>query len=104
MSGDAVSGTRRNGDPAGRVRPPGASFATIADVDDRFRKWLGESYDLDALHVVLAVAAAEQLPGDAAWLLVLSGSGNSKTETVQALAGANALVTSTITSEGALLS
>ena len=34
----------------------------------------------------------------------MSGSGNAKTETVQALAGAGAFVTSTITSEGALLS
>jgi len=35
---------------------------------------------------------------------VISGSGNAKTETVQAPAGAGAVVTSTITSAGALLS
>ena len=34
----------------------------------------------------------------------MSGSGNAKSETVQSLAGAGAIVTSTITSEGALLS
>jgi hypothetical protein len=44
------------------------------------------------------------LPGDPLWLLLVSGSGNAKTETVQALRGAGAHVTSTITSEGALLS
>ncbi len=53
---------------------------------------------------MLAAAAAERLTGDPAWLLVVSGPGNAKTETVQALAGAGALVTSTISSEGALLS
>src|SRR5262249_41822212 len=54
--------------------------------------------------VTLAASAVEQLTGDPLWVLVISGSGNAKTETVQSLAGAGALVTSTITSEGALLS
>ena len=36
------------------------------------------------------------LPGDPLWLLVISGPGSAKTETVQALAGAGAHVTSTI--------
>jgi hypothetical protein len=69
-----------------------------------FQRWLGAEYDLDALDAVLAVAAAERLAGDPAWLLLVSGSGNAKTETVQSLAGSGAHVTSTITSEGALLS
>jgi hypothetical protein len=69
-----------------------------------FRRWLGESYDLTALDAVLAAAAVERLDGDPVWLLVVSGSGNAKTETVSALAGAGAHVTSTVTSEGALLS
>jgi hypothetical protein len=69
-----------------------------------FRKWLDEEYDIDILDAVLATAASERLGGDPLWLLVVSGSGNAKTETVQALAGASAQVTSTITSEGALLS
>jgi len=69
-----------------------------------FRHWLGAEYDLDALDAVLAVAATEQLGGDPPWLLVVSGSGNAKTETVGALAGIGAFVTSTIASEGALLS
>lgn len=80
--------------------PPG----TLDYVHDVYRRWLGDEYDLGALDVVLATAAAERLDGDPVWLLVISGSGNAKTETVGALGGAGAFVTSTITSEGALLS
>lgn len=69
-----------------------------------FQRWLGQSYDLDALDAVLSVAATEQLGGDPPWLLVVSGSGNAKTETVVSLAGLGAHITSTIASEGALLS
>jgi hypothetical protein len=76
----------------------------LAAVHATFIRWLGKGYDLDALDAVLAVAAAERLRGDPAWLLMVSGSGNAKTETVVALAGIGAHVTSTITSEGALLS
>ncbi|BCI83171.1 hypothetical protein MTY66_47960 [Mycolicibacterium sp. TY66] len=68
------------------------------------RKWLGEDYDTDAQDAVLAAAAAERLPGDPLWLLVISGSGNAKTETVQALDGVDAVVISAITSDAALLS
>jgi len=76
----------------------------IAEVHATFRRWLGEGYDLDALDIVLAAATVERLDGDPVWLLLLSGPGNTKTETVQPLTGAGALVISTITSEGALLS
>jgi hypothetical protein len=69
-----------------------------------FRKWLDKDYDIDILDAVLATAASERLGGDPLWLLVISGPGNAKTETVQALAGAGATITSTIASEGALLS
>ena len=77
---------------------------TLADVHTVFRKWLGDGYDKDALNAVLAAAAAERLDGDPLWLLLISGSGNAKTETVQPLTGAGAIMTSTISSEGALLS
>jgi hypothetical protein len=80
------------------------SERSLADVHEVFRKWLGTNYDLGAIEAVLATAAAERLTGDPLWLLLISGSGNAKTETVQALAGAGAIVTSTITSDGALLS
>jgi hypothetical protein len=69
-----------------------------------FRRWLGENYDVDALDAVMAAAAVEDLDGDPLWLLVVSGSGNAKTESVQPLQGAGAHVVSTIASQGALLS
>src|SRR5262249_56798628 len=77
---------------------------TLDEVHIVFRKWFGEGYDTDTIDAVLATAAAERLTGDPLWLLVISGPGNTKTETVQSLAGAGAHVTSTISSEGALLS
>lgn len=77
---------------------------SVSDVHATFARWLGDDYDLQALDIVLAAAAVERLDGDPVWLLLVSGSGNAKTETVGALAGAGAFVTSTITSEGALLS
>ena len=51
----------------------------------------------------MAAAASERLDGDPLWLLIVAGPGGAKTETVQALAGCGAHVTSTIASEGALL-
>jgi hypothetical protein len=69
-----------------------------------FMRWLGKDFETDALDAVLATAAAERLDGDPLWLLLISGSGNAKTETVQALDGVGALVVSAISSEGALLS
>jgi len=82
----------------------GVSGAALENAHAVFRRWLGDSYDTDALDVVLATAACEQLDGDPVWLLVISGSGNAKTETVVALAGIGATIVSTIASEGALLS
>ncbi|MBR1290147.1 hypothetical protein [Bradyrhizobium ottawaense] len=86
--------------PASDTLPP----QSLADVHAVFNKWLGAEYDLDAATAVMAAAASERLPGDPLWLLIVAGSGGAKTETVQALAGAGAYITSTISSEGALLS
>lgn len=77
---------------------------SLSEAEAVFTRWLGKGYDLDAIRVAMAAVAVERLDGDPLWLLIVSGSGNAKTETVQALAGSGALVTSTITSEGALLS
>jgi hypothetical protein len=88
----------------------GAAVANVpvksrADVHKVFIRWLGEEYETITLDAVLAVTAAAKLGGDPAWLLVISGSGNAKTETVQSVSmTANAHVISTIASEGALLS
>lgn len=78
--------------------------ARLRETHDVFTRWLGQEYDVDALDVVLATAAVERLDGDPLWTLLLSGSGNAKTETVAALRDAGAVLTSTIASEGALLS
>jgi hypothetical protein len=82
----------------------GPKITTLAEAHAVFKGWLGDDYDLDALDAMLAAAAVERLDGDPVWLLIISGSGNAKTETVQALSGIGATVVSTITSEGALLS
>jgi hypothetical protein len=76
----------------------------LDDACATFRRWLGDDYDLDAIKATLATAAAGELGGDPLWLLVVSGSGNAKTETVQSAGGAGAHVVSTIASDGALLS
>jgi hypothetical protein len=86
--------------PAENVARPIA----LEEAHSVFVRWLGADYDLDVLDAVLVAAAVERLDGDPAWLLVVSGSGAAKTETVAALAAAGACVTSTIASEGALLS
>jgi hypothetical protein len=70
-----------------------------------FAKWLGDEYDLDALYFTLAVLAVLAVGGDPLWGLLVSGSGNAKTETVQAIFQVpNTHVVSTISSPGALLS
>jgi hypothetical protein len=66
--------------------------------------YFGETYDLEALDIVLAVSAGLQLEGDVAWLLLVAGPATGKTETIQPLAAAGAVMASSISSEGALLS
>jgi hypothetical protein len=65
---------------------------------------LGAEYDISILDAVASAAAAERLGGDPLWLMLVAGSGGTKTETVRSLNGAGALIVSTISSEGALLS
>ena len=77
---------------------------SLDEVHNIFRKHFGKEFDLDALDIMLAVAASQQLDGDPVWRLMVAAPGAAKTEQVQTLAGAGAHVTSTITSEGALLS
>jgi hypothetical protein len=114
----AVKATLKSGIDAGEKEPhpdladqvaaigetPQHPECTLVEVHAVFQKWFGKEYDIDVIDAVLATAAAERLAGDPLWLLVISGPGNTKTETVQSLSGAGAFVTSTITSEGALLS
>lgn len=77
---------------------------TRAEAHAAFRKWMGPEYDTAALDAVAAAVAVERLDGDPLWLLVVSGAGAGKTETVAAAKGAGALIASTITGEAALLS
>jgi hypothetical protein len=85
-------------------RRTGTGRITLDATHTTFTRWLGADYDTDSLDAMLCTLAAHRLGGDPLWLLVVSGSGNAKTETVQAASGAGAIVTSTISSEGALLS
>jgi hypothetical protein len=71
--------------------------------DATFKKWFGESFDLDTSRVVLATAAAERIVGDPLWLLLVGGPGTAKTETMCTLAVMDAEIVSTISSEGALV-
>jgi hypothetical protein len=87
--------------PGARSDIPGHS---LEDVHAVFRRWLGTDYDLAALDAILAAAAVEQLDGDPCWLLVVSGSGAAKTESVVPLAGVGAHIVSTVTGEAALIS
>jgi hypothetical protein len=77
----------------------------LEGVRGTFRDWFGAEYDLAASDLLVSVLAAEKLgDGDPLWALFISGSGNAKTETVQSASGTGALITSTISSDGALLS
>lgn len=76
----------------------------LARTRDTYRRWLGDSYDLGALDVVLCAAATGRLDGDPPWLLMVGGSGAAKTETLMPLGAAGAHIMSTISGEAALLS
>jgi hypothetical protein len=85
---------------------PAAVPITLAEAHAVFRKWLGNDYDTDALDAMLATVAVERFDdgSDPTWMLIIGGPGNAKTETVQACDGLGAIVTSSISSEAALLS
>jgi hypothetical protein len=103
---DAVAASPGASAPPVSLPAPLASSGSspLADAHATFKKWLGATYDLSTFDATACAGAAEKLGGDPLWLIVISGSGNAKTETVQSLSGAGAHITSTITSEGALLS
>jgi hypothetical protein len=86
--------------------PPPVTPVSLDDAHAVFERWLGHDYDTDALDAVIASAAVERFDdgSDPLWLLVVGGPGVAKTETVQSLDGVGAVVTSSIASEGALLS
>jgi hypothetical protein len=78
---------------------------SLKEVHRGYRAAFGDRYDLDAVNMTLAVAAVEKLDGDPVWLLIVSGSGAAKTETIVPLGKCTgAIIVSTISSEGAFLS
>lgn len=82
-----------------------AQPVSLGEVHQGYRTAFGPKYDLDAVDMTLAVAAVGKLDGDPVWLLIVSGSGAAKTETIAPLGYcADAITVSTITSEGAFLS
>jgi Domain of unknown function (DUF3854) len=88
-------------EPAPEPVPP----VSLDEVHRGYRAAFGDRYDLDAVDMTLAVAAVEKLDGDPVWLLIVSGSGAAKTETIVPLGNcAGAVTVSTISSEGAFLS
>jgi hypothetical protein len=77
----------------------------ITDVHALFTKHFGKDYDMQTADAVLATAATNKLAGEPPWLMVISGSGNAKTETVNSVSEVERTIAiSTIASEGALLS
>ncbi|MGH3971040.1 MAG: DUF3854 domain-containing protein, partial [Mycobacterium sp.] len=91
-------------EPVAATKPEPVQPVSLDDAHKVFKKWLGEDYDTDALDACLAAAAVEQLDGDPLWLLIVSGSSNAKTETVQPFRSVGGLVVGNISSEAALLS
>jgi hypothetical protein len=91
--------------PAEPIRPPAQPIA-LTEAHATFARWFGDDYDTEALDAMLAAVAVERFDdgSDPLWLLIVSGPGAAKTETVQALDGVGATVTSVIASEAALLS
>jgi len=112
MKKDAADHLRESGADGVRVRidkdiakANGKARYKLEDIHALVREAYGESYDIEVLDATLAVAAAEKLPGDPPWLLIISGPGNAKTETVGSVSSVpNVEIVSTIASEGALLS
>jgi hypothetical protein len=99
LTGTADQSPVDNSQPKTEANP-----ITLDQCHDAFGRWLGDEYDLDVLDIMLCTLAAERLTGDPLWLLVISGPGAAKTETVQACAGIGAHVESTLTGDAALLS
>jgi hypothetical protein len=106
---DAVRGKQLAESGAIKVPPPAdldSATLSLAGARATYRRWLGDDYDTDSLDAMIATVAVERFrdESDPVWLLLISGPGNAKTETVQALAGIGAIITSAISSEAALLS
>jgi hypothetical protein len=91
--------------PEPKPEPEPVQVVSLEHLHERFGHWFGAHYDLDAIDATLATAAVEKLTGDPLWMLIISGPGWAKTETVITLRECDgAEIVSTLTSTGALLS
>lgn len=77
--------------------------ATLAIVLEAFRRWLYLP-DTDPVLVALAAVAANRLPGDPVWLLLLGPPGGGKTEILASLTGLADVRPAAVLSEASLLS
>ncbi|WP_151526079.1 hypothetical protein [Serinicoccus kebangsaanensis] len=106
----AMTHDRARAELGGHTHPdehPVESYAPapLAAVEELTAQWFGPGYDLDVMRATLAVAAGSLYLDDApAWLLICSGSGATKSETMAPLADLGAVSASTLTGEAALLS
>ena len=88
-----------DGDEGDRVASP----TTLPEVIQGFRRWLYLP-DLGALIAALGAVAANRLPGDPVWLLIVAPSGWGKTEVLGPLAGLPDVHPAATLTEAALLS
>jgi hypothetical protein len=75
----------------------------LADVLETFRRWLYLP-DPGALYVTLATVAANRMPGDPVWLLLVAASSSGKTEILLSLNGLEEVTAAATLTEAAFLS
>jgi Bifunctional DNA primase/polymerase, N-terminal/Primase C terminal 1 (PriCT-1) len=84
-------------------RVPAAEPRALADVLEAFRRWLYLP-DPGALYVTLGTVAANRMPGDPVWLLLVAASSSGKTEILLSLNDLDEIVLAATLTEAALLS
>jgi hypothetical protein len=91
-------------DPDARIRTaPVVERQALEDVVATFRRWLYLP-DPGALYVTLATVAANRLPGDPLWFLLVAASSSGKTEILFSLGGLPEVEPAATLTEAALLS
>jgi len=91
-------------DPAAAIPTvPVVASRQLEEVVAEFRTWL-HLPDPGALYVALATVAANRMPGDPVWLLLVAASSSGKTEILVALAGLPEIEPAATLTEAALLS
>jgi hypothetical protein len=75
----------------------------LVDVLEVFRRWLYLP-DPGALYVTLGTVAANRMPGDPVWLLLVAASSSGKTEILLSLSGLDEIVPAATLTEASLLS